>query len=107
MIICIYLNGEEVMDLASNTRYRMGDDSEVQIKLGKVDDIRIRNVAKHMISLDPSKRKSIGEYLNRLEVEENGEVPFVEPIFKIIEEMSEEWRYELGIRHYVLIKLSH
>ncbi|GMH95852.1 hypothetical protein TrST_g6288 [Triparma strigata] len=92
LIIMIYLNGEEVMDLASSTRYRSGDSTEMSIKLGKIPDERVRNVAKHMISLDPTKRKTVAEYLERLEMEDGG-VAFIEPIFKIVEELSTEWRF--------------
>ena len=79
------------MDLASSTRYRSGDSTEMSIKLGKIPDERVRNDAKHMISLDPTKRKTEAEYLERLEMEDGG-VSFIEPIFKIVEELSTEWR---------------
>ncbi len=67
----LFLNGETAMDLGDLMEYRringnIADHSTLSKKLNKIESGKMRAAVRNMLHLDPLKRLSASEYLNRL-----------------------------------------
>ena len=67
----LFLNGETAMDLGDLMEYRringnVAEHSTLSKRLNKIESGKMRAAVRNMLHLDPTKRLSAGEYLNRL-----------------------------------------
>ena len=63
----LFLSGEYCLDLAELIHYKNnGSSDRLEQKLSKIEIPQIRNLAKHMLKLDPAQRRTSASYLLRL-----------------------------------------
>lgn len=118
----LFLNGEIAIDLGDLMEYKRSNGnldthSTLLQRLKKIESSSVRAACKHMLHLDPSRRLSAGEYLNRL-LEDDTKIGDIEhtnvapiptchesiffPLFKKVknEVLSADARIALAAIHY-------
>ncbi|ORY49805.1 WD40 repeat-like protein, partial [Rhizoclosmatium globosum] len=90
----MFLEGTPLFTLSQLLRYRRGE-YDPRVVLEKIEDVHVKNMLLSMISMDPSKRKTVDSYLNEFLVhdEQQGDHSF--PIgtdAKIEKIYNEFWR---------------
>jgi phosphoinositide-3-kinase regulatory subunit 4 len=61
----LFLEGEALFDLSQLLAYRKGDMEHLNASLNRIDDPHMREMIAHMLQLDPEKRYSAKQYLEK------------------------------------------